>query len=503
MTNPVFNWYSDAELTDKIFTGADYSVTPSTTVTYYVTVLGSNVCENVPGDAQIVTITVRPELTKPEVSAPTGAICGGGKVTLNIINPVTGVTYNWYTSEKGGNVIHTGASFTTPTLTSTTTYYVEAIDAGGCISATGRTAVTVTVNPLPEPPTVEVDDIAVCQGNTATFKIENADDKLTFNWYSTASGGTMLNTGENFTTPALQTNAIYYVEAVSAGGCASSTRTKVMAKVVDPPAAPTVEVSANPICPGSSAALTANSASTGAIFKWYENKTGGKAIFTGDQFVTPELNVTTTYYVEAVNAGGCTNTEGRTAVTVEVLKQLLAPDVRVASTTAESITFEWDPVAGATAYQVSIDNGATWQEPSSGATNTTHQVEGLGVLESVTIIVRALGQSSCQNSVPSQAVTGKTDNPQGDNFFVPNAFTPNGDGLNDVWLIYGNTVKTVHVTVWNQYGQKVFESHSQQNGWDGTFNGKMQPVGVYVYYLDVTFLNGKSETKEGSITLIR
>lgn len=122
--------------------------------------------------------------------------------------------------------------------------------------------------------------------------------------------------------------------------------------------------------------------------------------------------------------------------------------------------------------------------------------------QTISIQVKALGQTECQNSEVGSA-TGKASNPLGDQFFVPNAFSPNGDGLNDVWRIYGNTITKLHVTVWNQYGQRIFESSSQQQGWDGTYKGKVQPVGVYVYHLEVTFQGGKTATKDGDINIVR
>ena len=57
--------------------------------------------------------------------------------------------------------------------------------------------------------------------------------------------------------------------------------------------------------------------------------------------------------------------------------------------------------------------------------------------------------------------------------------------------------------IFNQWGQKIFESSSQQDGWDGTFNGKQQPVGVYVYALTMTMMDGTVENKKGTISLIR
>ncbi len=87
--------------------------------------------------------------------------------------------------------------------------------------------------------------------------------------------------------------------------------------------------------------------------------------------------------------------------------------------------------------------------------------------------------------------------------FIPNAFTPNGDGNNDVFLIYGEGIRTVNLKVFNRWGEKVFESGTQFLGWDGTFQGVMQKPAVFVYEADIYFLDNYIMHKKGDVTLIR
>ena len=87
--------------------------------------------------------------------------------------------------------------------------------------------------------------------------------------------------------------------------------------------------------------------------------------------------------------------------------------------------------------------------------------------------------------------------------YVPNAFTPNGDGVNDVWFVYGTGIKDFRATVFNRWGEKVFESDDQFQGWDGTYRGQLQPPNVYVYVVEVVYLSDEKATKKGSVTLIR
>jgi gliding motility-associated-like protein len=87
--------------------------------------------------------------------------------------------------------------------------------------------------------------------------------------------------------------------------------------------------------------------------------------------------------------------------------------------------------------------------------------------------------------------------------FIPNSFSPNGDGNNDVFTIYGQGIKTIDLKIFNRWGEKVYESNSQFAGWDGTYQGVLQNPGVYVYEVKITFLDNRKKEKTGSITILR
>jgi gliding motility-associated-like protein len=87
--------------------------------------------------------------------------------------------------------------------------------------------------------------------------------------------------------------------------------------------------------------------------------------------------------------------------------------------------------------------------------------------------------------------------------YIPNAFSPNGDGKNDELKIYARFVKEFSWSVFNRWGEKVFETNDINFGWDGRYKGVLQPPSVYVYYLTVTYLNNKTVHNQGSVTLIR
>ena len=89
------------------------------------------------------------------------------------------------------------------------------------------------------------------------------------------------------------------------------------------------------------------------------------------------------------------------------------------------------------------------------------------------------------------------------NIFVPNAFTPNNDGNNDVLHVRGRWITSLRFIVYNRYGQEVFSSSNQADGWNGIFKGKELGPDVFGYYLTVRCVDGGNFAKRGNVTLIK
>jgi gliding motility-associated-like protein len=87
--------------------------------------------------------------------------------------------------------------------------------------------------------------------------------------------------------------------------------------------------------------------------------------------------------------------------------------------------------------------------------------------------------------------------------YVPNAFSPNGDGANDILYVRGQCLETLTFMVFNRWGQKVFETTDKNIGWDGTFKGDLMNSGVFVYRLEGKDYDGKGYSMKGNVTLIR
>jgi len=88
-------------------------------------------------------------------------------------------------------------------------------------------------------------------------------------------------------------------------------------------------------------------------------------------------------------------------------------------------------------------------------------------------------------------------------FNVPNAFTPNGDGLNDLFTIQTDLLISYSITIYNRWGSVIFASNDVRIGWDGNFQGKPQEIGVYIYEIKSVSTLNLPISKTGTLTLLR
>lgn len=348
------NWYTGAVGGSAIATGSSFT-TPSisVTTTYYVDAGTGCNSPRVP-----VTATVNAAPSSPVTS--NASRCGTGVVTLNA---TSSSTINWYSASTGGTLLFTGASYTTPSLSATTTYYVEANN--GCPSA--RVAVQAIINSIPSVPVVT--DGSRC--GTGTVQL-TATSAATVEWFAAASGGSVLGTGLSFTTPSISSTTTYY--AASNNGC-SSARVPVQAVINSLPSTPVVTSAS--LCASGSMTLTASS--NGPLY-WYSASSGGTLLGTGTSFITPVLTTTTTYYVEA---GDICKTN-RVAVDAIITSPPAAPvltdgdrcgtgSVNLTASSSTQVNWYDSPVGGTL-----LGTGLSFTTPSISATTTFYAEAGLG-----------------------------------------------------------------------------------------------------------------------------
>ncbi len=216
------NWYNILTGGTSLATGTSYSPIVTGTTTYYVDATNSGTgysCTTVTRTPVIATVNSTPSI----VSTIPGARCDAGTVTLGAT--ASAGTINWYSALTGGTSLGMGTSYTTPTISNTTTYYVDATS-NGCTSSP-RTPVIATINTTPTI-TGTTPDSRCDAGNVYLGATASAG---TVNWYAVASGGSVQGTGTTFVTSALSTTTTFYVEATDSG-CVSS-RVGVVALIQD------------------------------------------------------------------------------------------------------------------------------------------------------------------------------------------------------------------------------------------------------------------------------
>src|SRR5699024_8759992 len=122
--------------------------------------------------------------------------------------------------------------------------------------------------------------------------------------------------------------------------------------------------------------------------------------------------------------------------------------------------------------------------------------------ETTTFTLTATDENGCavQKSIPIIVINPQCEPPY---IFVPRAFSPNGDGVNDILYVRGESIDEVEFIVYDRWGEKVFETRNLDQGWDGTHNGNVLPPDVYGYYLNVSCIGGGTYEEKGNVTIIR
>ena len=427
--------------------------------------------------------TITWQLSKVTGVTPTNDITVNNPVPVRT-EVINFITYYVYTLDQA---ISFGAVGTYK-IPVAATYYTSA---QSCVSsADGEVEVVVVPAPTVDYTVNYTGCINATAQFTGTASTHNSVVVDRWNWnFGDNATSTLQNPTKQWSTAGTKNVSL---NIIAVDGCSAS-----VSKPIEVKPLPTIAVVNNNVgvCAGAAATFQIQNPVTGAVYTWYSLATGGTPLATGTSFSPANITAATTYYVSA-NLNGC-DIEQRVSVNAFIKPAINAPTAVADSVGVRAVKFTWAAVQNALGYQVSTDNGATWITPSSGANGLSHIVSGLNPSQQVSLIVRALGE--CQN-MNSQAVSATT---YTDVVFIPNSFTPNGDGTNDVLKVYGNEIKTLRFLVFNQWGQKVFETTNIQGGWDGKQDGKLQPSGVYMYVATIGLLSGEEITKKGSVNLIR
>ncbi|MFC3813339.1 Ig-like domain-containing protein [Lacihabitans lacunae] len=233
------------------------------------------VCGKISANSKLVTLVPCTAPAAPNTTSVNR--CGTGSAVLTA-SGCTGF-YNWYAANTGGVSLASTASFTTPSVSSTTSYYVNCT-VNACASS--RSSATATINNIPSAPTTTSN--ARC--GTGSVVLAAAGCTGTYNWYATSTGGVSLASTASFITPSLTSSTTAYFVDCTVSACVSS-RSSATATINIIPSTPLVTVNSEIINSGQ--ATTLNASGCNGVVKWYNQEIGGIELGIGTSFISPIL----------------------------------------------------------------------------------------------------------------------------------------------------------------------------------------------------------------------
>lgn len=447
-----YTWSPSSSLNNS--NNASVIASPMVT-TNYILVGSLNSCTA----SAIKQVTVIPMPTLQAVSERT-AMCSGDKTSINANGALS---YTWTPSAGISNPF---SNFIIASPNVSTTYSL--IGNNGMCTATLVVPITVIQKPVL---ILSTSNQKICFGNNSTIFASGS------NSYSWAPNVNMNHISNNavVVTPTVSTN--YTISAVNAAGTVSCLMTQEILIDVVPQVTASVSNSVT-ICEGASAQLNAGGSNT---YNWAP-ATGLNNAHIASPYANPSISTIYTVYVS--NDGFCGST-GTVLVKVSPKPEVYAgPD-----------------------FTINLD------EPmylNASGTGTMTWIFGEGILchacpnsqitpkNSGNYVIETVNAAGCKAQDEVFVEVTKEYN-----IYIPNIFTPNFDGMNDMFLVYGTGISKIELIVFDRWGEKLFTSTDQLKGWDGTYKGQLSKNDVYVYLVNYTTIDGKKHTKSGHVSLLK
>jgi gliding motility-associated-like protein len=428
-------------------------------------------------DANNCTSVASTQITEPtqfsvSIVSPTLSACANTPININAIGAGgTGpYTYNWVsgpsTSAYSANESNAGNYL----------YTMNATDAFNC-PATAN--ISLTFFPLPM---VTATGATICAGQTTNITASGAN---TYTWQpGNFTGTTYSYTGNQ----SININVIG-----TANGCSNSATTAI---IVNPNPTSNINAGAAKGCVPTCVTFTAGGSSNITSYGWILNGAGITGSVNGaycfDEAASYTLGLT------VMDANGCTSTV--TPVTIDIYPQPVAdfnhapikpivnqdPFVTFTDASYGATIVSWNWYFMNTAQYTSVQQNPTYSYTEPGT-------------YPVVLVVKS--DKGCTDTLVRPLVVGEDFG-----IYVPNAFTPNADGLNDVFQPKGFGITKYEMNIYDRWGERVFHTSTFEEGWDGSFMGRGQKTceeGSYTWLINCTSVFGKSHELKGHVTLIK
>jgi gliding motility-associated-like protein len=379
-------------------------------------------------------------------------VCQGTSFILSSnVLPQFATSYTWNTGATGSSIL----------ITQPGQYWVDIIAEIGCISTD-----TITVQ-FQAPPSVTItQDVSLCPDETTDISA-TVPDMRSILW-SNGSTDTTQNVGTLGMYVATLTDSVYCVVSDSV--------------YVDFYPMPSAELGNDTVvCDGYPIILVPDVSSSGT-FLWSDGSTDGSLLVTDGG----------TYSVEILDANGCPASD---SVSVSVLASLV-PNLPTDTTVCQDIILRFNAYQPTAETYLWSGESAFYEQNDVSDTVFIITYPGIYTLE----MTNQCGGLTQYLEVKKENCTCEP--------FIPNVFTPNGDGQNDIFQVFANCeFEAFKMEVYDRWGSRLFVSENASTGWDGFSRGQTNTSGVYVYLIKYTASdkNGKptTTTKYGSFTLIR
>ena len=383
----------------------------------------------------------------------------------------------WYEGpDTTGTMVGEGELLTiAPTVTSDYTARLQYTACNGDYFDLMNTChITVNSETPPLRMTASKDTLCPDEEVTITAVTENA---VSYIW----------NTGDTvqqFTLVPDQTVSTYAVTVTFDNGCTRSDSITVYAvATIDPP---TFTVEPEEICAGERSIITANDY---AHYHWSTGST--------DQSISVTPQVTTTYSLTVSDEVGCSSSAETQVIVHPTPVAAFAPE--------QYLTFLEDGIANVHFIDFS-QNAFTWvwdfgDQWSNSNTSSEPAPDHIYTHSGIyTVHQTVISDFGCTDSTSHMVSIQKPFY-----FYVPNCFTPDGDGINEIWLPQGEGVDESNYDcyIYDRFGRLVFHTDNLRQGWDGTENGKKLPLGTYVYVIQTSTMDNVPKEYVGTVTILK
>ena len=460
----------------------EYTVGPNIATTYSISSLSDSKCDANNSDLTGSAIISIKQVPSAPVITSNSPICEGATLTLTTAN-VTGGTFSW----TGVNSF--SSSVQNPSIAAITTAasgdYTATVTVDGCTSAASD-LISVVVNAKPAI-TASANKTSICAGESVTLTASGAGSSGTYAW---DDGST-----SNLISLSTSSSKTYSVTGTDANGCTNSSAVSITVNAI-----PTFTIIGNAVCTGNLLSIAVTPATGGVADYNYTWTVPFGAVAPGSvpSFSTTVPGIYTGKIKDKnTECESINQTVTATFYPLPSAAAIVASDNKVME--GESLNLTAAASGGTGAYTYTWVPNATTNYTITGGENALFNAIKEGI---VNIKYQVKDANNCLTQSADLAITIA---PATIIFDLPNAFTPNGDGKNDVLKLITNAgVNELRsFKIFSRSGNLVFESRDVSRGWDGRYNGNLLPIDIYYWTAVYVDRNNVTNSKTGTVLLLK